>query len=58
MKIHILLAIVTLALSALNIININATLIEVLIAVLVTAGYGWRHVEPYLGLQRTAAACC
>lgn len=28
----------------------------ILIAVLVAAGYGWRHIEPYLGLQRTAAA--
>ena len=28
----------------------------ILIAVLVAAGYGWRHIEPYLGLQRTVAA--
>ena len=28
----------------------------ILIAVLVAAGYGWKHIEPYFGLQRTAAA--
>lgn len=28
----------------------------VLVAVLVAAGYGWQHIEPYLGLQRTSAA--
>lgn len=28
----------------------------ILIAVLVAAGYSWKHIEPYLGLQRTAAA--
>ncbi len=28
----------------------------VLIAVLVAAGYSWRHIEPHLGLQRTIAA--
>src|SRR5688500_20194401 len=28
----------------------------VLIAVLVAAGYGWPHIEPYFGLQRTTAA--
>lgn len=27
-----------------------------LIAALVAAGYGWRHIEPYIGLQRTSAA--